>query len=104
MAKIITKQNFEEEVLNQKLPVVVDFWSPWCGPCRMLAPVLEDFEEAHLGEIVVGKVNVDDEMELAEGFGINSIPCLILFKDGIPQKSLVGLQDLRGLESLLGKK
>lgn len=103
MAKIITKQNFEAEVLNQELPVVVDFWAPWCGPCRMLAPVLEEFENSHIGEVLVGKVNVDDEMKLAEGFGINSIPCVILFKDGIPQKSLVGLQNLQGLESLLDK-
>jgi len=97
----ITKSNFEKEVLNSKSPVLVDFWAPWCGPCRMLTPILEEFADEHQNEIIVGKVNVDDEMELAEGFGINSIPCLILFKDGLPEKTIVGLQDKKSLEKLL---
>ena len=101
MALQITKNNFEKEVLQASLPVLVDFWAPWCGPCRMIAPILDEFAEEHSGEIVVGKVNVDDEMDLAEGFGINSIPCLILFKDGLPVKTLVGLQDKKTLETLL---
>lgn len=101
MALQITKNNFDKEVLQADKPVLVDFWAPWCGPCRMLTPILEEFEQDHKGEVIVGKVNVDDEMELAEGFGINSIPCLILFKNGLPEKSLIGLQDQKALDLLL---
>lgn len=79
---VITKANFEEEVLKSELPVLVDFWAPWCGPCRMLAPELEAFAEEVEGKIKVGKVNVDEEGELAREFGIMSIPTLLVFKNG----------------------
>ena len=90
MAEIkITASNFEEEVLNAKLPVIVDFWAPWCGPCRMLAPVLEEIAEENEGSVIVGKVNVDEEPQLAANFGIASIPTLLVFKNGeIAQKSV----------------
>ena len=71
---VLTEQNFEEEVLRAKQPVLVDFWATWCGPCRMLAPVIEEIAKEYEGKVKVGKVNVDDERELALQFGVNSIP------------------------------
>lgn len=83
MAEVtITKANFEAEVLNSHIPVIVDFWATWCGPCRMIAPVLEEIARENEGRIKVGKVNVDEEMELATRFGITAIPTLIAFKAG----------------------
>ncbi len=77
----LTSDNFEQEVLKSDKPVLVDFWASWCGPCRMLAPVIEEIAEEADG-FAVGKVNVDDEPELARRYGIMSIPTLIVFKDG----------------------
>ncbi len=101
MAEIkITASNFEEEVLNAKLPVIVDFWAPWCGPCRMIAPVLEEIAEENEGSVIVGKVNVDEEPQLAANFGIASIPTLLVFKNGeITQKS-VGVKPKAAIEAM----
>lgn len=92
MAEIIlTSENFENEVLKSDKNVLVDFWASWCGPCKMLAPTIEAIaEENH--SFKVGKVNVDDEPDLAEAFGISSIPTLILFKDGKAADIMVGLR------------
>lgn len=84
----ITKDNFEE-VINSDKPVLVDFWAEWCGPCKMLAPIIEDIANTHKDKITVGKVNVDTEPELAFRFNVASIPTLICFKDGeIAEKSI----------------
>ncbi len=79
---IITKENFEQEVINSAIPVLVDFWASWCGPCMMLSPVIAEIAEEFAGEVKVGKVNVDEQGELAAKFGIASIPTVLLFKDG----------------------
>ncbi len=92
MAEIIlTSENFENEVLKSDKNVLVDFWASWCGPCKMLAPTIEAIAEEY-SSFKVGKVNVDDEPELAQQFGISSIPTLILFKDGKAENMMVGLR------------
>lgn len=102
MAEIkITATNFETEVLHSDKPVLVDFWADWCGPCRMLAPVLEELAREHEGELQVGKVNVDEEMSLAQQFGVTSIPMLLLFKDGKSVAKSVGYRPKAELEALL---
>ena len=93
-AVIITKENFEEEVLKSNVPVVVDFWAVWCGPCQLQAPELAKFERENDGNIKTAKVNVDEQQELAAQFGVQAIPTLILFKNGEEVKRTVGLQTL----------
>jgi len=102
MAEItITKQNFEAEVLNSEVPVLVDFWAPWCGPCRMLAPAVAQIAEEQAGAAKVGKINVDEEPDLARQFGIASIPTVMVFKNGQAVHTLVGLRPKAELEQLL---
>lgn len=78
----ITKENFEEVVLKNELPVLVDFWATWCGPCKMIGPLLEELSEEMTGKVVIGKVNVDKQPELAMQFQVMSIPTLLVFKNG----------------------
>ena len=87
----ITLENFETEVIESEKPVLVDFWAPWCGPCRMLSPVVDEIAEEN-SNIKVGKVNVDEQEELAMRFGIMSIPTLIVFKNGEAVKKTMGVQ------------
>ena len=96
----ITSANFKSEVLESDKPVIVDFWATWCGPCRMLGPVVEELAEEH-PEIKVCKVNVDDEPDLAQQFGVMSIPFVASFKGGQLHKSSVGVQPKESLLSLL---
>ncbi|MBR2315780.1 MAG: thioredoxin [Clostridia bacterium] len=98
----VTKSNFEEEVINSDVPVLLDFWATWCGPCRMIAPILEEIAEEYDGRVTVGKVNVDDESELAVQFGITSIPTVILFDKGEQKSITVGYKDKEYFLKLLG--
>ncbi len=91
MAEIVlTKENFDEEVLNSDKPVLVDFWATWCGPCRMIAPVLQEIAQELDGKIKVGKVNVDEQPELTYQYFVNNIPSLMVFKDGELADSTIG--------------
>lgn len=102
MAEIeITSENFETEVLQSKLPVLVDFWAGWCGPCMMLAPTIEAIAEEQEGKIKVGKVNVDEQQNLAARFGIESIPTLLVFKAGKVVNSGLGLMPKEAVLELL---
>lgn len=87
---IITSENFDSEVLQSETPVLIDFWADWCGPCKMVAPVVEELSEAYAGRIKVGKVNVDDAGDLAVKFNVVSIPTLLLFNDGSVVDQQVG--------------
>ncbi len=98
---VITKENFEQEVLQSDKPVLVDFWATWCGPCQMLGPIIEQIATEKEGVIKVGKVNVDEQQELAAQFGIMSIPTLLVFKDGKVANQGVGFMDKGKVEALL---
>ena len=102
MAEIVlTEQNFEQEVLKSEIPVLVDFWATWCGPCRMLAPTIAKIAEEQEGKIKVGKIDVDEEPELAAKYGIASIPTLMVFKNGVVAKTSIGVIPKAAIEALL---
>ena len=96
----ITKENFESKVLNEKKTVLLDFFAVWCGPCQMLSPIVDEIGEEK-SDIVVGKINVDDQPELANAFGVSSIPTLVVIKDGKETARSVGLRSKEQVLSLL---
>lgn len=98
---VISDQNFGEEVLKNKLPVLVDFWAPWCGPCRMAGPVLEELSEAYKDKVLVMKLNVDENPATSQQFAVMSIPTTILFKDGKPVGKQVGFAGKQAFEELM---
>ena len=97
----ITKENFENEVMKSNIPVLIDFWAPWCGPCRMMGPIIEQLAEEYEGKAKVGKVNVDEEGELSQAFGVMSIPTIVLVKDGKVVRQAVGARPKAEVEAML---
>jgi thioredoxin 1 len=97
----LTKSNFDEIVLKSDKPVLVDFWAAWCGPCNALSPVIEQLAKDYEGEFVIGKVNVQEEEELADKYGISAIPALLFFKDGELKKSVLGIRKKQELVDIL---
>ena len=97
----ITNKNFKDEVLNSDIPVLIDFWASWCGPCRMLSPVISEIAEEYVGKVKVCKVNVDEEMELASAFQVSSIPTVVIMKEGKVTNMSVGFRPKEQIVSML---
>ena len=97
----ITKDNFEQEVIKSDKPVLIDFWAPWCGPCRMVGPTVEQVAEEAINTAKVGKVNVDEQPELAQVFNVMSIPTLVVMKNGKVANSVVGVQSKNAILSMI---
>jgi thioredoxin 1 len=99
----LTQENFATEVLQSNSPVLVDFWAEWCGPCKMIAPVLDELAEEYLGRAKVGKVNIDEQQGLAAEYGVRAIPTLLVFKQGQVADQLVGARSKRDLKASLDR-
>jgi thioredoxin 1 len=98
---IIGEDNFKKDVLEAEIPILVDFWAEWCGPCRLVAPVLAELEKENEGKFKVAKVNVDENNSLAVKYGIAAIPTMLIFKNGQPVKQMVGLRGKKDLQKTL---
>lgn len=96
-----TDQNFDQEVINAKVPVLVDFWAPWCGPCQMMGPVITELAEALGEKASIGKLNVDENGQVSSKYGIMSIPALKIFKGGVVVKEFIGVQSMENLKKSL---
>ena len=99
----VTGASFSEEVLKSPTPVLVDFWAEWCGPCKMLAPVLDEIALEYDGKVKVSKVNIDEEQALATQYGVRAIPTLLLFRNGQVEEQVVGLKSKRDLRATLSR-
>ncbi len=102
MATAVTAETWDAEVLRSDKPVIVDFWAEWCGPCHAVAPVLDRIVEERSGEVKLVKVNIDEQQDLAQRYGVASIPTMILFRDGEPAAAAIGAQPKGSLERSLG--
>lgn len=103
MTKQITSENFQKLVLDGVQPALIDFWAPWCGPCRMVGPSVDRLAELYEGKAVIGKINVDDETSIAQRYRVMSIPTLMVFKGGKAVETVVGARSFEDLEALLKK-
>jgi thioredoxin 1 len=99
----LTEQNFAQEVLNSPAPILVDFWAEWCGPCKMIGPVLDELADEYAGRVRIGKLNVDKHQPLAAQYGVRAIPTLLLFKQGQVAEQLVGAKGKRELKASLDR-
>ena len=99
----LTEKNFDAEVLKAPSPVLVDFWAEWCGPCKMIGPILEEIADEYSGRVKIGKVNIDQEQALASEYGVRAIPTLLLFHEGQVADQMVGLRSKRDLKSSLDR-
>ena len=97
----LTEKNFKQEVLDSNIPVMIDFWAEWCGPCKMIAPLIEELAKEYSGKIKVCKLNVDDASQLAAQYSIFSIPTLLIFKNGKPIEQLIGAQSKKAISEKL---
>ena len=96
--KTLTDATFDDEVSKSATPMIVDFWAPWCGPCRMVGPIIDEIAQEHSDKVCIGKLNVDENPGVASKFGIMSIPTIMLFKDGQPDKKIIGARSKADFE------